>query len=80
MALVDIDFAKDQVELLLDPRYFHPGGQIPAYEWNFEDVNPPVQAWPHWSASIRRRVSGGRQTWRSCTGSSTSSSSISPGG
>ena len=45
LALVDIDFAKAQVELLLKTRYVHPNGQIPAYEWNFDDVNPPVTAW-----------------------------------
>lgn len=43
-AQIDIDFAKDQIEVLLDSRYFHPNGQIPAYEWQFEDVNPPIQA------------------------------------
>ncbi len=42
---VDIDFAKQQLELLLQHFYFHPTGQIPAYEWAFSDVNPPVQAW-----------------------------------
>jgi hypothetical protein len=41
----DIDFAKDQLDLLLRQVYLHPTGQIPAYEWNFSDVNPPVQAW-----------------------------------
>jgi Mannosylglycerate hydrolase MGH1-like glycoside hydrolase domain len=45
LAMVDIDFAKAQVELLLKTRYVHPNGQIPAYEWNFDDVNPPVTAW-----------------------------------
>ncbi len=45
LALVDIDFAKDQIELLLRDTYFHPKGQIPAYEWAFSDVNPPVIAW-----------------------------------
>jgi hypothetical protein len=45
LALVDVDFAKEQVELLLHTRYMHPNGQIPAYEWNFSDVNPPVTAW-----------------------------------
>jgi hypothetical protein len=44
LALVDVDFAKDQIELMLSERYFHPNGQIPAYEWNFSDVNPPVHA------------------------------------
>jgi hypothetical protein len=45
LALVDVDFAKSQVELLLRTAYMHPNGQIPAYEWNFSDVNPPVTAW-----------------------------------
>ena len=45
LSLVDVDFAKEQVELLLDTRYQHPNGQIPAYEWNFSDVNPPVTPW-----------------------------------
>jgi hypothetical protein len=45
LSLVDVDFAKHQVELLLQTRYQHPNGQIPAYEWNFSDVNPPVTAW-----------------------------------
>ncbi|WP_295888506.1 glucosidase [uncultured Thiohalocapsa sp.] len=44
LALVDVDFAKDQVELMVSDRYLHPNGQIPAYEWNFGDVNPPVHA------------------------------------
>jgi len=45
LATVDIDFAKEQLNLLLRQLYLHPTGQIPAYEWNFSDVNPPVQAW-----------------------------------
>jgi hypothetical protein len=45
LSLVDVDFAKQQIELLLRTRYMHPNGQIPAYEWNFSDVNPPVTAW-----------------------------------
>ena len=45
LATVDIDFAKEQLDLLLRQLYLHPTGQIPAYEWNFSDVNPPVQAW-----------------------------------
>ncbi|WP_229073728.1 hypothetical protein [Actinoplanes sp. DH11] len=45
LALVDLGFAKAQLELLLSRRYLHPSGQIPAYEWNFSDVNPPVHAW-----------------------------------
>ncbi len=43
--LVDPDFAKQQLELMLSDLYLHPNGQIPAYEWNFSDVNPPVHAW-----------------------------------
>jgi hypothetical protein len=42
---VDVDFAKEQLELLLREVYLHPSGQMPAYEWNFSDVNPPVHAW-----------------------------------
>ena len=44
-ALVDANFAKRQLVLMLKERYQHPNGQIPAYEWNFSDVNPPVHAW-----------------------------------
>jgi hypothetical protein len=45
LTMVDADFGKAQLELLLKARYMHPSGQIPAYEWNFGDVNPPVHAW-----------------------------------
>ncbi|MCE9555928.1 MAG: glucosidase, partial [Planctomycetes bacterium] len=45
LAIVDSDFAKDQLKLMLKGVYLHPSGQIPAYEWNFSDVNPPVHAW-----------------------------------
>ncbi|WP_327667627.1 glucosidase [Streptomyces sp. NBC_00485] len=45
LSMVDIGFAKGQLELLLRRLYLHPNGQIPAYEWNFGDVNPPVHAW-----------------------------------
>jgi hypothetical protein len=45
LSLVDFDFAKDQMLLMLRSLYSHPNGQIPAYEWNFSDVNPPVHAW-----------------------------------
>ena len=48
LAVVDVAFAKQQLELLLDRRYLHPNGQLPAYEWNFSDVNPPVHAWATW--------------------------------
>ena len=45
LSLVDFDLAKEQLLLMLRNLYFHPNGQIPAYEWNFGDVNPPVHAW-----------------------------------
>jgi hypothetical protein len=45
LSTVDVDFAKRQLELMLREVYLHPSGQIPAYEWNFSDVNPPVHAW-----------------------------------
>jgi hypothetical protein len=45
ISMVDPDFAKEQMELMLREVYQHPSGQIPAYEWNFSDVNPPVHAW-----------------------------------
>ena len=44
-SVVDTDFAKEQLDLMLREVYLHPSGQIPAYEWNFSDVNPPVHAW-----------------------------------
>ena len=47
-AAIDPDFAKDQLLLLLREWYMHPNGQLPAYEWNFSDVNPPVHAWAVW--------------------------------
>jgi len=45
IGIVDPDFAKEQLALMLRTKYLHPGGQLPAYEWNFSDVNPPVHAW-----------------------------------
>ncbi|XDT22656.1 Hypothetical protein J6896_04537 [Nakaseomyces glabratus] len=45
LAMIDPDFAKKQLDLLTREWYMHPNGQIPAYEWNFNDVNPPVHAW-----------------------------------
>ena len=45
LAMVDVDDAKAQLELMLRELYMHPSGQLPAYEWNFSDVNPPVHAW-----------------------------------
>jgi hypothetical protein len=48
LALVDPDFAKEQLVLLLREWYMHPNGQLPAYEWKLSDVNPPVHAWAAW--------------------------------
>jgi Mannosylglycerate hydrolase MGH1-like glycoside hydrolase domain len=59
MSLVDPQFAKDQLVLLLREWYMHPNGQLPAYEWNFSDVNPPVHAWSALRVfRIDRRLTG----------------------
>jgi hypothetical protein len=59
LGLVDSDFAKRQLTLLLDERYIHPSGQVPAYEWNFSDVNPPVHAWAAYFLYQQERVRTG---------------------
>lgn len=56
---VDTQFAKDQLILFLREWYMHPNGQIPAYEWNFSDVNPPVHAWACWHVYKRTGEDGG---------------------
>ncbi|HEY9597336.1 MAG TPA: glucosidase, partial [Cyanophyceae cyanobacterium] len=48
LAMIDPDFAKYQLDVLTREWYMHPNGQIPAYEWKFSDVNPPVHAWATW--------------------------------
>ncbi|GAB3835547.1 MGH1-like glycoside hydrolase domain-containing protein [Hymenobacter jeollabukensis] len=48
LAVMDSEFAKNQLRLLTRDWYMHPNGQLPAYEWNFSDVNPPVHAWATW--------------------------------
>lgn len=59
LAPIDADYAKRQLRLLLREWYMHPNGQIPAYEWNFGDVNPPVHAWAAWRVyKIDQRASG----------------------
>ena len=59
LALVDPDFAKQQLVLLLREWYMHPNGQLPAYEWAFGDVNPPVHAWAAWRVyKIDRKRTG----------------------
>ncbi len=59
LALVDPDFAKSQLDIIVREWYQHPNGQIPAYEWNFGDVNPPVLAWAAWRVyQIERKQTG----------------------
>ncbi|KRT70558.1 MAG: hypothetical protein XU15_C0004G0134 [candidate division NC10 bacterium CSP1-5] len=63
LALVDSDFAKEQLILMLREWYMHPNGQLPAYEWAFGDVNPPVHAWAAWRVykiEKKRRGKGDR--------------------
>jgi hypothetical protein len=58
-AMVDPDFAKKQLQLLVKERYMHPNGQLPAYEWAFSDANPPVHAWATWRVyELDREVTG----------------------
>jgi hypothetical protein len=64
LALIDSDFAKEQLTLMLREWYMHPNGQLPAYEWAFGDVNPPVHAWAAWrvyKVEKKRRGKGDRQ-------------------
>ncbi len=61
LAMVDPDFAKQQLVLMTREWYMHPNGQLPAYEWSFGDVNPPVHAWATWRVyKIDRKMNGGR--------------------
>ena len=61
LALIDAGFAKHQLQLLTREWYMHPNGQIPAYEWAFGDVNPPVHAWATWRVyQIDRKQNGGQ--------------------
>ena len=75
------DFAKEQLMLLLREWYMHPNGQMPAYEWAFGDVNPPVHAWAAWRVyKIDADAAAARATAPSSSASSTSCCSTSPGG
>ncbi|MBA3240525.1 MAG: glucosidase, partial [Acidobacteria bacterium] len=60
LALVDAEFAKEQLWLLLFEQFQHPNGQIPAYEWEFSDLNPPVHAWAVWRIYNMDRVRSGK--------------------
>ena len=63
LARLDASFAKRQLALMLREYYLHPNGQIPAYEWNFSDVNPPVHAWGAWKVyCIDREMNGKADT------------------
>jgi hypothetical protein len=69
LALADPDFGKQQLKLMLRERYMHPNGQIPAYEWNFGDVNPPVHAWSTiftYRLERARQGEGDREWLKSC--------------
>ena len=64
LAVVDADFAKEQLLLMTREWYMHPNGQLPAYEWAFGDVNPPVHAWAAWrvyKVEMKRRGEGDRK-------------------
>ncbi len=59
LALIDPEFAKRQLTLLTREWYMHPNGQLPAYEWSFSDVNPPVHAWAAWRVyKIEKKMQG----------------------
>jgi hypothetical protein len=60
LARLDLDFAKDQLRLMTNQVYLHPNGQIPAYEWNFSDVNPPVHCKAVWQIYLMDKVFKGR--------------------
>jgi hypothetical protein len=61
LAMLDPEFAKNQLELLTKEWYMHPNGQFPAYEWAFGDVNPPVHAWATWRVyKIDQKMNGGK--------------------
>ena len=72
-ALIDPDFAKQQLTLLTREWYMHPNGQIPAYEWNFGDVNPPVHAWAA-MAGLSDRAEDDRAHGPTCSWSASSTS------
>jgi hypothetical protein len=61
LAMIDPEFAKNQLLLLTKEWYMHPNGQLPAYEWAFGDVNPPVHAWAAWRVyKIDRKLQDGK--------------------
>ena len=65
LSIVDPDFAKQQMLLMVQGLYLHPSGQIPAYEWNFSDVNPRSTPLPPCSSIAPSRPCAARRTWSS---------------
>jgi hypothetical protein len=63
LALIDPDFAKEQLLLFCREWYMHPNGQLPAYEWAFDDVNPPVHAWAAWRVFKIDAIDRGEPDW-----------------
>jgi hypothetical protein len=63
LAMVDLDFAKHQLDLMLRENYLHPNGQMPAYEWNFGDVNPPVHAWAVFNMLTQEQATRDQVDW-----------------
>jgi hypothetical protein len=63
LSLVDSEFAKDQLMLFCREWYMHPNGQLPAYEWAFDDVNPPVHAWATWRVFKIDAIQQGEKDW-----------------
>ena len=62
-ALIDPEFAKEQLFLMLFEQFQHPSGQIPAYEWEFPDLNPPVHAWAVWRVYSTDKARSGKGDW-----------------
>ncbi len=62
----DLAFAKNQLKMMLNSLYLHPNGQLPAYEWNFSDVNPPVHAWAVLALYRAERAECGETADRYC--------------
>ena len=62
-ALIDPEFAKEQLFLMLFEQFQHPSGQIPAYEWEFSDLNPPVHAWAVWRVYSTDKARSGKGDW-----------------
>jgi len=60
IALIDPEFAKEQLLLMVVEQFQHPNGQIPAYEWEFSDLNPPVHAWAVWRVYNMDRIRSGK--------------------